>query len=69
MKKGNYFKLVGSYEAVVWTGRRWERFECQRCVILSAIANNESPLQGSMTPKAAEALRGPVMHRHCLRHG
>jgi hypothetical protein len=68
MKKGSYYKLVGDYAGVVWTGRQWERFDCQRCVILAGIANNEPSLQGPMTPKAEQAMKGPVHHRHFLRH-
>jgi hypothetical protein len=63
MKRGNYFKLVGGYEGVVWMGKRWERFDCQRCVILKGIAAG-APLQGPMTKRAVEAMLGPVHHRH-----
>jgi hypothetical protein len=63
VKTGDYFKLVGDYAGVVWNGRRWERFDCQRCVILQGIAKG-APLQGNMTPKAQDAMLGPVFHRH-----
>lgn len=69
MKRGDYYKLVGDYAGAVWTGRRWERFDCQRCVILAGIAKG-APLQGPPTPGAAAALRMPVVHRHdAARHG
>jgi len=66
VKKGDYFKLVGSYEGVAWTGRRWERFECDACAKQQKIVARVPPLQGPMTPKASEALLGPVLHRHSI---
>ena len=65
MKKGDYFKLVGDYAGVVWTGRSWERFDCVSCVLQQGIAKRA--IQGVMTPGAAKAFLGPVIHRHNLQ--
>ena len=62
MKKGQYFKLVGDYRGVVWDGRRWVRFDCDACVRRWGIATER--LQGPMTDKANEAMKGPVTYRH-----
>ena len=62
MKRGDYYKLYGDDAGVVWTGLSWSRFDCEGCARQMGIAITR--LQGPMTPRAAEAMRGPVHHRH-----
>lgn len=63
MKKGAYYKLVGSYEGVLWNGRRWQRFLCDGCVKQLGHAVG-APLQGPWSEAAQTALLGPVAFRH-----
>ena len=62
MKRGDYYKLVGDWAGAVWTGKRWERFDCEGCVRQSGLAKNRR--QGPMSDGAHQAMLGPVKHRH-----
>ena len=62
MKTGDYYKLVGDHAGAVWTGTRWERFDCEACVRGQGIAKNR--LQGPMSNGASKVMHGPVIHRH-----
>lgn len=67
MRTGEYFKMVGGYHGVVWRRGRWERFDCDGCMMAEGLVHPSDRKQGTLTPKAAEALRGPVFHRHNVK--
>ena len=64
MRKGEYYKQVGGNFGTVWNGKTWERFDCDGCLFAAGIVNPKDRRQGTPTPKAQEAMRGEVIHRH-----
>lgn len=62
MKIGQYYKLVGGHGGVVWVEKSWVRFDCEVCIRQLGIGKER--LQGPMSSKAGEALKGPVIYRH-----
>lgn len=65
MRKGEYHKVVGGNFGAYWNGRKWERFDCDGCMVAAGLVHPGDRRQGPPTPKAVEALRfGKVVHRH-----
>lgn len=62
MKAGAYYKQIGGFGAVVWTGRQWARAECYICAQRLGVARTR--IDGPPPKKAMLAFLLPYAYRH-----